>query len=567
MRYASVWEYMKDVIPPQKAEEAKAYATTNGRLEVDALLDLNIVNEDTISDYYEKQYPEYVSVKQMEADIDISVLEKFDKEEMKKLLFYPYNYDEKRRSVFIYMARPERVRQIEDVIRKTLGRYVRVRFSVIKADIIAEKLNEKVLRSVGAEDLGLTEDNTGTVNKINIDSQDASSLVNYVNQLIKKAQEAHASDIHIEPYENEFLVRFRIDGICHDIESFRRSNYTNVVNRIKTMAGLNTTNNKILQDGKINTDASEIRVNIAPTIYGEKVVMRLLQTNSDPSKIKVADDNVLSLDIIGLDDQRRRQFERIIQKPQGIILATGPVGSGKSTTLMAIINHIKNERISITTIESPVEYRIHGICQSEVNENYKVTFTTALEAALRQDPDVMLVGEIREEEAAKMAVSAANTGILILATLHTNTACSTVTRLVDMGASSYLVADALNAIINQRLMRRLCPNCKEKYTLTPDNRFYKVFNKETELYRARQGGCDKCNHTGYIGRIAAVELLIVSDKMRDAIYDRSSLKTITDIAISEGFKTIQEDGKDKVLAGLTSIEEAHRKLYFDEVSM
>ncbi len=379
------------------------------------------------------------------------------------------------------------------------------------------------------------------------DSKDPT--VRFVDKLLIKAVSVGASDVHLEPYEDEVEVRLRMDGVLHPYTKIPPAKYREVVSRIKIMANLNVAERRIPQDGKIPLRVGgrdyDVRVSVVPTVHGERTVLRLL----DRSK------GLLKLEELGLSEEDLPKVERLISKPHGIVLVTGPTGAGKSTTLYAMLLRIKNPKRNILTIEDPVEYQIKGIGQIQVNPKVGLTFAAGLRAILRQDPDVIMVGEIRDDETAQIAVQAALTGHLVLSTLHTNDAPSAVTRLSDMGVESFLIASTLEGVISQRLVRRVCPYCKEPYK--PDAEILEKLGLDPEgdytFYRGK--GCEQCLGSGYRGRIGLFEVLELDDELKKLIIHTQDANEIRRAAREKGFKTMFEDGVGKILAGITTPEE------------
>ena len=378
-------------------------------------------------------------------------------------------------------------------------------------------------------------------------------IIKMVNLIISQAINDKASDIHIEPWAKEVVIRYRIDGVLHEIMRLPRHILPPMVSRVKIMANLDIAERRKPQDGKIHLKHEnkeyDLRVSTVPTVHGEKVVMRIL----DKSSV------MLGLDKLGFLPEIREKLEWLISKPYGMILVTGPTGSGKSTTLYSCLNKLNTGDKNIMTVEDPVEYQIPGVNQVNVNPKAGLTFATALRAFLRQDPDIIMVGEIRDHETAQIAIEAALTGHLVLSTLHTNDAPSAATRLIDMGIEPFLVASALLGVLAQRLARTICPNCKEPYNPPPESLKdlgLTYVDEEYTFYRGR--GCDVCKGTGYKGRTGIHELLIVTDRIKEAILRRAPAAEIKRIAKEEGFKTLQDDAIAKVLMGITTIEEALR---------
>ena len=379
-------------------------------------------------------------------------------------------------------------------------------------------------------------------------------VIQLLNSTFLKAVRAGASDIHFEPYSDYVLIRFRLDGVLHEINRLPKSSYPSVVSRIKVMAKLNVAEKRLPQDGRIRIRIGEkemdLRVSTLPTIFGERVVIRLLDRSN----------KILTLQELGYLEEDLKKLENMISKPYGLILVTGPTGSGKSTTLYASLLKLKSPRKNIITIEDPIEYQIDGISQIQVNPKINLTFASGLRSILRQDPDIIMVGEIRDVETAEIAIHASMTGHLVLSTLHTNDAPSAVTRLVDMGVESFLVASSLEGVIAQRLVRRICPHCKVSFTppeteINEINRLLgqQILKDGDVLYKGE--GCDKCFGTGYKGRIAIAEIMEVDEELRSVISKTPESNVIRQKALEKGMKTLLKDGIQKALAGITTVEE------------
>lgn len=380
-------------------------------------------------------------------------------------------------------------------------------------------------------------------------------VVALVNLAILRAVKEKASDIHIEPFGEDILkVRYRIDGILHDVMSLPRNLQLSVISRIKIMSDLDIAEKRLPQDGRIQVNVGgrniNIRVSILPAVTGESAVLRIL----DPSSI------LLELDSLGFSPDILPNFLSLIKKPNGIILVTGPTGSGKSTTLYTTLNLLNSTEKKIMTIEDPVEYRLKGISQVQAKPKIGLTFAAGLRSFLRQDPDIMLVGEIRDKETAEIAVQAALTGHIVLSTLHTNDAPSSVIRLIDMGIEPFLISSAVVGIIAQRLVRRICSKCKKEIKMTPDIKKildeYGINSNEIALYKGE--GCPYCKETGYKGRIAIFELMVITDNIRDLISKNATTAKLRETAIKEGMCQLREDGIKKVCEGLTTIDEVLR---------
>jgi len=407
------------------------------------------------------------------------------------------------------------------------------------ADIIQENISQ-AKRGAKAEDL---------------------PVIKIVDTILEYAYENRASDIHIEPGEEKTLVRFRLDGILHDIIDLPTTIHDLVITRIKIMAKLRTDEHRAAQDGKIRVkfgnNKLDIRISIVPIVEGEKSVMRLLSERS----------RQFSLEDLGLRGEDLVKLKKEYTKPYGMILATGPTGAGKSTTLYAILKILNRRAVNISTIEDPVEYDIEGINQIQVNPKAKLTFATGLRSILRQDPDVIMVGEIRDEETADMAINSAMTGHLVLSTLHTNDAPTALPRFLEMGIEPFLIASTVNIIIAQRLVRRNCSKCivsevvssqelKKRFSPALIDKHFGPDKKSIRIYHGK--GCPVCGNTGYSGRIGVFEVLSISEGVRDLIMRRANADEIREQAVKEGMRTMIEDGVKKVLSGTTTIEEVLR---------
>jgi type IV pilus assembly protein PilB len=380
-------------------------------------------------------------------------------------------------------------------------------------------------------------------------------IISLVNLMIIRAVKEKASDIHIESFGDETLqVRYRIDGILHNVMSLPRQLRLAVISRIKIMSDLDIAERRLPQDGRIQVNIGgrtiNIRVSILPTVNGEGAVLRIL----DPTSI------LLELNSLGFSQDIVPKFTSLIKNPNGIILVTGPTGSGKSTTLYTTLNILNSTEKKIMTIEDPVEYRLKGINQVQAKPKIGLTFAAGLRSFLRQDPDIMLVGEIRDKETAEIAVQAALTGHLVLSTLHTNDAPSSVIRLIDMGIEPFLISSSVIGVIAQRLVRRICPRCKKEAKLTSDlAKILEEYNMDSKKIILNKGeGCPYCKETGYKGRIAIFELMIITDTIRDLISSNITSGKLRETAIKEGMCQLREDGLKKVCEGVTTIDEVLR---------
>ncbi|MGN6331131.1 MAG: GspE/PulE family protein [Motilibacteraceae bacterium] len=380
-------------------------------------------------------------------------------------------------------------------------------------------------------------------------------IVKYVNLLITQAIQDRASDIHLEPTEHDLRVRFRIDGVLHEVMRSPKAIQSGVISRLKIMADINIAERRIPQDGRLSVTAHgkkvDLRVATLPTVWGEKVVMRILDNST--ARLDLAD--------LGFSRSNYDRYSESFTKPYGMILVTGPTGSGKSTTLYATMNIVSRPEINVITVEDPVEYRLPGINQVQTNQKAGLTFAAALRSILRSDPDVVLIGEIRDHETGQIAVEAALTGHLVLSTLHTNDAPSAVTRLTEMGIEPFLVGSALDCVLAQRLARRLCSKCKEAYIPTPEQLLSTRYpwqdgEELPELFRP--AGCSVCAKTGYKGRLALHEVMPVTEEIERLCVERASASAVGEVAREQGMITLRNDGMDKVRQGVTSIDEILR---------
>jgi type IV pilus assembly protein PilB len=383
----------------------------------------------------------------------------------------------------------------------------------------------------------------------------SSPVVLLVNSMIEQAARQRASDIHIEALERTVRVRFRIDGALYEKYKYDIHLLPAIIARLKIIGGMDISEKRKPQDGRITLVVDrieyDIRVSILPTVYGEKCVMRLAQKKALTRNKKD----------LGLNPDDLRAFDNILKNPNGILLVTGPTGSGKSTTLYTALSELNTEDVNIITVEDPVEANIDGINQVQVNPKADLTFASALRSILRQDPDIIMIGEIRDGETASIAVQASITGHLVVSTLHTNSAAATLSRLEDMGIESYLLADSMVGIIAQRLVRRLCPNCKRPHIVTDEEKKVMSIDDDGEITIYEAAGCDKCDNTGYTGRIGIYEIMTITQTIRDMINRHSSAIEIQKAAQKEGMHTLRESATKLVLEGTTSYKEMLRTTF------
>jgi general secretion pathway protein E len=405
---------------------------------------------------------------------------------------------------------------------------------------------EEVMGNIAGEDLSSVATEFERPKDI-LELTEEAPIIRLLNAILQQAVKERASDIHIEPYERELDVRMRVDGILHRVLSPPKIIQDALISRVKIMANLDIGEKRLPQDGRIRLLFGgrdiDIRVSIVPTTFGERAVLRLLDRKQ----------GLLGLWEVGLNESDEARIEELLHRTNGILLVTGPTGSGKTTTLYAALHRIHTGEKNIITIEDPVEYQLKGIGQIHVNPKIGLTFASGLRSILRQDPDVIMVGEIRDFETAEIAIQASLTGHLVLSTLHTNDASSAITRLVDMGVEPFLVASSLIGVLAQRLVRVICPDCRKPYE--PREEEAKYVSCPT-LFRGN--GCDRCNGKGYLGRMGIFELLIVNDDIRQKIAEKCDSQTIKNVAVSKGMKTLRADGFEKAIKGTATIEEVLR---------
>jgi len=410
---------------------------------------------------------------------------------------------------------------------------------------------EQMLEDMGMDELAREIEEVGDL----LESEDDAPVIRLVNTLISQALKDRASDIHIEPFESQVLVRFRVDGVLHTIVHPPKAVQAALTSRVKVMAGLDIAEKRHPQDGRFRVRIAgrevDVRVSLLPTAFGERVVMRLLDRGT----------RMLTLPELGMSEGQLALMQEVICSPHGIVLVTGPTGSGKSTTLYAALMEVDRVNRNVMTIEDPIEYQIEGVGQMQVQSKIGVSFAAGLRSILRQDPDIVMIGEIRDLETAEIAIQASLTGHLVFATLHTNDALSAIVRLQDMGVEPYLVASSLIMVQAQRLVRRLCPHCKTARPVAPED--WRLLEAKPEAYAHiseihEAQGCDLCIGTGYIGRIAIYEMTQISDAMRNAVHANSGLPIMRRLAKKEGMITLRRDGARHVAAGTTSLDEVLR---------
>ncbi|MBI5232987.1 MAG: type II secretion system ATPase GspE [Deltaproteobacteria bacterium] len=494
-----------------------------------------------------------------DSSVDASFIEKLPLSFVKGNLVFPLGKDNG--SLRVAIAEPKKLYALDDISRlfstpvcpvlapaaEILGAINRFyeKFSGTAQEVVAE-LNGDSIETIAHQ---------FEEPKDLLELADEAPIIKLLNTLLFQAVKEKASDIHIEPFERHVDVRFRKDGVLYSILSPPKIIQEALISRVKIMAGLDIAEKRMPQDGRIRLLSAgrdvDVRVSIVPTAFGERVVLRLLDRKR----------GLMELSEIGLMEGQVDVFGTLLKRNDGIILSTGPTGSGKTTTLYAALNRINTSERNVITIEDPIEYQLKGAGQMQVNSKIGLTFAKGLRSILRQDPDVIMVGEIRDIETANMAIQASLTGHLVLSTLHTNDAASAVTRLVDMGIEPFLISSTLTAVIAQRLIRVLCPWCKEEHVPSPNEAL--LFNDRTPERLWKATGCERCFKTGYQGRAGIFEFMVVDREMRTLILSNRDSATIKEYAISAGMRTLRSDGLEKASTGITSVEEVLRVTHID----
>ncbi|MCK4235229.1 type IV-A pilus assembly ATPase PilB [candidate division WOR-3 bacterium] len=529
------------------------------------LLKLEYVEAETLVNFLSKQF-KIPPIDLNNIKVDSALVSLVDAEIANRYEVFPVKKTGK--MLFLAMSNPSDIYAIEDIsfstgldilpriasaleIKKLLNKYYPVSKEISSIKEFEEELGDEFELVDGSFD---EEEEKVDISKLEASGKSA-PVIKLVNFLITDAVKRGASDIHIEPYEKLFRVRFRIDGVLQEVMAPPLRMKLAIMSRVKIMASLNISERRIPQDGRINVRVGnkviDLRVSIIPTLYGEKVVMRILDKSS----------LMLDMKDLGFEEEPLRKFINAIEQPYGIVLVTGPTGSGKSTTLYSALSRLNTKEVQIITAEDPVEYNLKGINQVQINEEIGFTFAYALRAFLRQSPNIVMVGEIRDSETAEIAVRAALTGHLVLSTIHTNDAPSTINRLVDMGIPPFMVAASLNLIQAQRLVRKICAECKE--AVDPEKLLLREANIDPKLLEGQKvykgKGCAKCNQRGYKGRIAITEVLPITPGIRELILQNSPAATIREQAKKEGLDTLRDDALVKVKNGITTLEEVVRE--------
>ena len=550
------------IITEEQLKKALEEQKRTGERLLDVLKRLGVIDEETLAKIIAKQwgYP-YIDLSTVE--IDKETVHLISEEIARRFEVIPFGRTEEG-EIMVAISDPTNIFAI-DFLRnylKNVKIYVASKEAIIgnieKYYSMEKTVKEAVMEMTGGVEVETEEEET----ELSIDEArslaETAPIIRLMNQIITEAIVSRASDIHIEPQKRSVRVRYRIDGVLNDAMSLPKNIQPGLVSRVKIMANLDIAERRRPQDGRINLKFRgreiDLRVSILPAIFGEKVVMRIL----DKEK------SLIPLEKLGFSEESLTIFKSLITQPYGMILITGPTGSGKSTTLYAVLRILNSPKVNILTAEDPVEYQLDGITQVQVNPKIGLTFANALRSFLRQDPDIILVGEIRDRETAQIAMEAALTGHLVFSTLHTNDSFSAPTRLIDMGIEPYLIASALIGVTAQRLVRKICNNCKTE--VKPSRYILEqlgIEDENTVFYKGK--GCPICNNTGYKGRIAVQEVLKIDDNIRDMILKRASSTEIKEYAVKNGTKTLLHDALDKARKGITSLEEVLRVISTVEV--
>jgi type IV pilus assembly protein PilB len=540
------------LITPEQLDEATTAQVEQGRSLGRVLIDLNYISErDLVAALAQQIGMPFVDLGDI--TIDGRAATSVSETIMRRHTVLPIGFEDGK--LIVAMADPANVFALDD-IRTVTG--MDVKAVVATRDDILDGIRRTSSMSDEIEALGTdlfeAEDDNHDLSNLTSVSEEA-PIVKFVNLLISQAVGDGASDIHIEPTERDLRVRYRIDGVLHEVMRSPKAIHAGVVSRLKIMAEVDIAERRVPQDGRISLNVQgkgiDLRFSTLPTVYGEKVVMRVL----DKSSV------LLELKDLGFLDENQKKYAESYNKPYGMILVTGPTGSGKSTTLYATLNVVNEDAVNIITTEDPVEYRLPGISQVQVNRKVGLTFANALRSILRQDPDIVLIGEMRDRETAQIGIEAALTGHLVLSTLHTNDAPSALTRLTEMGVEPFLVASATDCVLAQRLARRVCPKCAEMER--PEAVILKaagfsddIVDDRPEIPKAM--GCSACSNTGYKGRLAVHEVMPVTEEIERLCVARASSEDVKRVAVEQGMKTLRDDGLAKVLLGRTTIEEIGR---------
>ena len=536
-------------------EEQKAKGIKLG----EAIIGLGYVTQDAINDLLCQQLNiDFVDLRKIE--IDDYIARMVGEKVVRKYMLLPFALDDRQANVIkVAMEDPMNIMAIDDIgiiTGMTVQPYLSTHAYISTAiDKLYGKSQANAIAEQFMKEQGSGDDADNAEENKRQEDVDNSPVVKLVNNIIEGGVRQRASDIHIEPFEYNVRVRYRIDGVLREIISYDRALYAAIIARLKVISGMDISEKRKPQDGRITITVDrreyDIRVSNLPTVFGEKVVMRL--ASKEGFKRDKKD--------LGLSPTDLVKFDNILRNPHGIILVTGPTGSGKSTTLYTALSELASDEVNIITVEDPVEANVDNVNQVQVNVKANLTFASALRSILRQDPDIIMIGEIRDGETAEIAVKASITGHLVVSTLHTNSTAASISRLIDMGIEPYLLGDSLVGIIAQRLVRRLCPECKESYEADEEEkRVLKVpQNEPLKLYKAC--GCEACGNTGYYGRIGVYEIMPISRKIKKLIASGANADEITAQAVTEGMNTLRMSASNYVKQGLTSFNEMMKITY------
>ena len=544
-------------IDAQQWKKADKQRRETGMSEDTIMRESKIMTDEALAKLYADM--EQIPLVKTEEIKDTSLIQRFNSNELVRLSFLP---EKRKGKIFIYTVNPANVLYAEDILKEKFAYKGSYEIRIITLKDFSEYIS-KVYSNEGNSvlaELDISADEGPKEIIYDITKKDSSEVVNQINKIFCDAISQKISDIHFELQGDTLRIRFREDGDLYDYATHPISAAYLLFNRIKTMSNLDVNINKTIQDGNCRViyygKKVDLRISIAPALKGENIVIRIL----DQSKVP------LDISRIGFSKENEKKFKKIITRPQGMILLTGPTGSGKSTSLYAAIAELNTEERSIITFEDPIEYRVPGIVQVQINPSMNVTFPEALKCGLRQDIEVALVGEIRDKETATIALEAANTGHMVFSTLHADNAASSIARLKELGVAPYMIAHSLTAVINQRLVKRICENCVEEYFLEEDSPYRKVLKcGDHPITMFRGKGCPECKNRGYKDRIAIHEFLIVDEEIAELIESGASTYQIEQAAIRKGMRKMQVDGLEKAVVGVTTLEEIHRKAFFKEI--
>lgn len=552
--------YTNQLLTKAQYEDIKVKSATNGKSPTTILQEMHIISDDKIAQAQAQLLGiPYISLSAL--SFSPQAIGFLSRAVVDRFLLIPFLYDEKTKTLSVAMANPVDLDAISFVRQKT-GLIIKT-FAASPTEVknaINQQYKQELVGEVG-EAIKETEEYS---QQKTVDSTQIAQIIQeapiakIVSTILEYAVNSRASDVHIEPEEDRLRVRYRIDGILYDKLSLPRNVHDSLTSRIKILAELKIDERRMPQDGRFNFKVGQnevdLRVSSIPTVRGEKIVMRLLRKSG----------GIPTLPDLGLNGTALKNLENAILRPHGVILVCGPTGSGKTTTLYALLSRLNTTRVNIVSLEDPVEYEIPGVNQVQVNSTVGLTFASGLRSFLRQDPNIILVGEIRDKETTDLTIQAALTGHLVFSTLHTSDASGALPRLLDLGAEGFLLASTVNAVVGQRIVRRICSHCKQSYIPPPQlvaeikMALGNLFTSTEEVKMFRGKGCNECGNLGYLGRVGIYEVLTVSEKIARLILERADSISIGKEAMAEGMITMKQDGYLKVLQGLTTIEEVLR---------